>query len=245
MLLTIKELILKAWDLYLDNIKKLWVLVAMLFGVNFLSSLTDLLIVRYTGNWAQVVWRVATGVFFWSATLLLSITFLLALSSLLEKQTFNLKELLNQAAQKWPIILLVSVASGLIIFGGFILFIIPGLIFAVWYNFAMYEALFQNTDLEQSLRHSHNISRGRFWPVAWRLALPNIFWSLVLGLLVYSVVRLADQIFAGKLLAANSAFAFSALLSFVTDCITTIATPLFMATGLVLYRNLKEKSLPQ
>lgn len=242
MLLSIKELVLKAWDLYLDNIKKLWALLALLLGVNFLSSLTDLLIVRYTNDWAQVIWRVATGVFFWSATLLLSIVFLLALSSLLEKQPFALKNLFSQAAAKWPIILLVSLASGLIIFGGFILFIVPGIVFAVWYNFAMYEALFQNTDLEQSLRHSHNISRGRFWPVAWRLALPNIFWSLILGLLVYSVAQLTDQIFAGKLLAANTVFTFSALLSLVTDSITTLATPLFMATGLVLYRNLKENN---
>jgi len=245
MLLSIKELILKAWDLYLDNIKKLWTLVALLFMVNFASSISDLLVIRYTSDWVQIVWRIGTGVVSWSATLLLSVAFLLALASLLDHQPISLKNSLNQAAAKWPIILMVSVASGLIIFGGFILFIVPGIIFAVWYNFAMYEALFQNTDLEQSLRHSHNISRGRFWPVAGRLAIPNIFWSLVLGLLVYSVVQLADQIFAGKLLAANSAFAFSALLSFVTDCITTIATPLFMATGLVLYRNLKEKPLLQ
>jgi len=29
MLLSLKELILKAWDLYLDNFKKLWTLVAL------------------------------------------------------------------------------------------------------------------------------------------------------------------------------------------------------------------------
>ncbi len=240
MLIPIKQLILKAWDLYLDNFKKLLGLLGLLLAVNFASSAADLLIVNYTIDWAQMVWRVAAGAFFWCATILISIAFLIAINNLLNKQTFTFASALNQAAKKWWLVLLVAATSGLIIFGGFILFIIPGIIFAVWYNFSMYEALFQNTDVEQSLRHSHNLSRGRFWPVGWRLAIPNLFWSLILGLLAYSVVRLADQIFAGRLLAPTTVLTFSLLLAFITDVLSTLATPLFIATGLVLYHNLKE-----
>lgn len=243
MLITIKALILKAWDLYLDNFKKLWTLLLLSGLITLLGSMTNILINRELVGTARLIMRVLTSAIFYAGTLLVTVSFIFALSRLMSGGEINIKEILKTALQKFPLALLVSAAAGLIMVGGFVLLIIPGFIFTVWYSFAIYQTLLDNHDLEQSLRHSHNLSRHRFWPVFWRILLPNAFWSIAIWLLAYSIITVTDRIIGGQLLSsATPPLPIVILLTLITDVLSVLAAPLFVGTGLVLYHSLKETS---
>lgn len=71
-------------------------------------------------------------------------------------------------SQAKPIILL-NIAITAIIFGGYLLLLIPGLIFAVWYLFSVIILLAENKKGREALRASKRLVRGYFWPVVWRI----------------------------------------------------------------------------
>lgn len=247
MLITIKQLILKTWDLYLDNFKKLLNLLLILAGITMLGSIVDILIGRQFVGTILIAARVVSNAVFYCATLLLTVAFIFAINRLLTGGEVKVAEIIRLSLKKFPIALLVSLVTALIIVGGFILLVIPGILFMVWYSFTLYQTLLLNSDLEQSLRHSHNLSRHRFWPVLWRVVLPNAFWSLIVWLLAYSIISLTDRILGGGLLNASSSLtspplAIIILLNLITDVLSVLATPLVVGTGLVLYHNLKETS---
>jgi len=65
----------------------------------------------------------------------------------------------------------VSVLTGLVIMAGFILFIVPGIIFAVWFGLAKYAAILDGKKGAEALKYSKSLVKGNFWPVLGRIAL--------------------------------------------------------------------------
>lgn len=64
--------------------------------------------------------------------------------------------------------LLVGLLQALVVFGGLLLLIIPGIVFAVWYGFAPIAAAVDGQNGLPALSASRRLSLGRFWAVAWR-----------------------------------------------------------------------------
>ncbi len=74
---------------------------------------------------------------------------------------------------------------GAFILIGFILAILPGLIFSVWYYFALIIAVVEESTVDP-LKLSKQLVRGKFWPVAGRILLftllylaPNILFQRI------------------------------------------------------------------
>lgn len=100
----------------------------------------------------------------------------------------TVKEALGVGWKKfWPF-LWTSILSALIIIIGLILFIIPGLVFLVWYFFATYIVLFEGESGWTALQKSKKYVQGRFWPLAGRLAL-LIGGAIVVSLLSQGIFR--------------------------------------------------------
>lgn len=64
-----------------------------------------------------------------------------------------------------------SILTGLVVMLGFMLFIIPGIIFAVWFGFAKFATLFDGKKGTDALGYSKSLVKGNFWPVLGRVAL--------------------------------------------------------------------------
>lgn len=82
----------------------------------------------------------------------------------------------------WPIIL-VSLLTALAVVGGFILLVIPGVIFSIWFAFATYAVALDNERGIAALAKSKSLVRGRWWPVFWRLLVLGILFSVLLFVL--------------------------------------------------------------
>ena len=62
-----------------------------------------------------------------------------------------------------------ALVSGLIMLLGFVLFIIPGIIFCVWYTFVGIIAVLENDTLGDALAKSKSYVKGRWWGILWRI----------------------------------------------------------------------------
>jgi hypothetical protein len=84
--------------------------------------------------------------------------------------------------------------AGLIIIGGFILLIVPGLIFSVWYRYVPLVVVDEGLTGMAALRRSKQLVANRFWDAAGANTVVSVFGILnvvpILGSLVYLVTSL-------------------------------------------------------
>ena len=73
-----------------------------------------------------------------------------------------------------------SILMTLIFVGGFILLIVPGLIFVVRFGLTPYALVEENLGVMDSLRRSWRLTAGRFWDTAGAVSLPSAFQVLSL-----------------------------------------------------------------
>jgi HEAT repeat protein len=62
--------------------------------------------------------------------------------------------------------------AGVIVSGGYLLLIVPGVLFTVWFFFALFVLADEDLRGLSAMLKSREYVRGRFWPVAGRLAVP-------------------------------------------------------------------------
>ena len=90
-------------------------------------------------------------------------------------------------AQAKPFIiplLLTSLVSALIIFGAAFVFIIPAIIFGVWFSFVAYSVVLEKKTMLEALHASREYFRGRFWKVIWLMVaihLPEMVVSMAIA----------------------------------------------------------------
>ncbi len=94
-----------------------------------------------------------------------------------------IRKMLRLAWPKWSTYFLANLLSGIIIFVGFILLIIPGIVFIVWFFFIPYIVVIEKTKVVQALKRSKALVSGQFWGVLGRLAL-----ILFISILIASVL---------------------------------------------------------
>lgn len=95
----------------------------------------------------------------------------------------------------WPG-LVISLVSGLGVLGGSILFLLPGIWFAIASGFALFAYLEEGTTGTSAIGRSMELVKGRWWSTLWRLFVPGLVFQLVLGVISF-VVFIVPAIVAG------------------------------------------------
>ena len=101
--------------------------------------------------------------------------------------------------------LVTSVVYGLIVFVGFILLIVPGIIWGITYMFAPYVVMDRGSSMREALGESARITKGHKWELFWfgiLLGLINLLGllCLVVGLLVSVPVTALATVYAYRTL---------------------------------------------
>jgi len=185
------ELFKNSWELY----KKKAATLAVLFTVPFIVSVLATIVagrqvsttspgfvggISPFGGAAVGGTALAFGVIVFIVSLWIQVASVEAIDSGEERP--NVSDLLSKS---WPLILtylLVAILAGLAILGGFILLIIPGFIFAVWFSFSTFTLVLENKRGVEALKASKALVAGRFGAVFGR------FFLLVLSLIGISIV---------------------------------------------------------
>lgn len=114
--------------------------------------------------------------------------------------------------------------AGFVLFGGLILFLVPGVFLAVGFSIALFVFMVEDRKGIAALRASRAYVRGRWWNVLWRL------------LFIVGTVSLASLLLFGV-----TTF-FIGLLFFFPFVL--LAVPLFTAYLYILYRELRRTASP-
>jgi len=91
----------------------------------------------------------------------------------------TVKETLLTAWKKAWCFFLVSLARGLIMALGFVILIIPGIIFGVWFSFSLFIQISKGTSVRESLAKSRSLTKGRFWPILGRFSVFLLIYVLI------------------------------------------------------------------
>jgi len=118
-----------------------------------------------------------------------AISIILAVNQTITGKLLEVKQTLSQAWEKVGSYFGASLLAGLVVTLGFILLIIPGIIFSVWFGFATLFVVLGNLGPMDALKKSKSLVSGYFWPVVGRLLL-----FVLLGALVSIVLNLIPVI---------------------------------------------------
>jgi hypothetical protein len=101
-----------------------------------------------------------------------------AVKKVAAKESFDLKKIYTFAWKNlWKFSLLVVLVF-LASFGGFILLIIPGIIFGIWFSFSNFVFVDKGLGVKASMGKSRELVKGRFWAVLGRLFVFGLFSGL-------------------------------------------------------------------
>lgn len=248
----VKELFREAWVVFKASFLRLVLYYLMLFGlflvivaaatlliliIYFLTSLLSGLLGQSGGvlpvevlKWVSVS---AAAVLF--VVILIFAVSALPIGSILilndYQQKPSLREILRRSLKLVIPLSLTGFLAGLVIFGGYFVFIIPGILFQIFFAFVSYEVVLGNRRGSAALRRSYYLVKNNFWPILGRTVL---FWllSFVLSMLL-SALSPRDRTLQ------------SPLLSLISGLISIALGMYQMVYVLTLYKQVRSISSPE
>jgi len=237
-LISYSEIVKQSWNLYKKGWKKIWVYLLMLLVPTLaLSALSTISLYLSVYIPSSTMASEIIILFVFAASLVFAVWTSIALVRAL-KEIF-----IGQEPKEWKTnfsessglimpIIYTSILVFLIILGGTILLIIPGIIFSVWYAFTFYTVIFEDKRGFKSLSASKSLTVGRWWAIVWRLIAPGLIFGILGALLSFVVIGLVDLIPMDPLGYAIAERIMSAV-------VNVAITPLSAAAILILYLSAK------
>jgi len=85
----------------------------------------------------------------------------------LEGKSVDYKTALKASLSRWLPAIGTNILLGIFLIGLLLLFIIPGLIYSVFWGFAIYAVILNNKAGKEALNYSKSIVKGRWWKTFW------------------------------------------------------------------------------
>ncbi|KKR86138.1 MAG: hypothetical protein UU32_C0021G0004 [Candidatus Woesebacteria bacterium GW2011_GWB1_41_10] len=179
---------------------------AFLLPLAFISFVWSLILTFKAENLAQSL--STNPVFMFSSVLLnllnaviylfVTVASIEAIRRVSENSSLSVQEAFLVAKAKAWKFLLIGILKGAILLIGFLLLIIPGIIFSVWFAFSGMEIVLNKTGVKESLLKSKALVIGRFWPVLGKLFVIGIFVTvlqIIFTILPYGIGNLMSPVF--------------------------------------------------
>lgn len=235
MLITNIELIKQSWNLQWKNFSMF---------VNAFIALIIANILPVIGMYAYLndfplPLIVAVFVVALLASLYLSVLFYKICDQIVHHHEIKWNELYKNAYTKVGIFFFVSFVTGLIILGGLILLLIPGIIFATWYAFAPIIAVTskEKITLKAALAESKALSQGRWWQTTLRLIIPQLAFGIFAMFIATVISALATSIAGYNSEVINTT---SLAVDILSTSLMSLLTPLTIFPLVLLLKSLKE-----
>ncbi len=222
----IAQLLNESWRIYCLKIKTLVAIIALPVGFSFLFGILMYFLadtsIKYS-IWFSVIGTIAyLGSFF---------LWLWAIPSLLYnlKENTGIKESYKRGFKILSPYVWVYFLLTIIIIGGFLLFIIPGVLFSIWFSLAIFILVFEERKGFNALFRSKHLVKGKFWGVLGRF--------LILGLIIVIGLFL---VFALILFGIENKQIKDQISEVIGYFLQLFILPFFLIYGFLIYNNLKE-----
>jgi hypothetical protein len=171
----------------------------------------------------------------WICSTWFSISFLKDIADTYQTQTsLPIKEQLIASKPLLLPAIIASILVGLSVLGGFILLIIPGVIFSIWFAFSIHAVAIDGHGSTDALRTSKALIQGRWWHVMWLLAVPAFLFGISAWVLQYLFLMPGEF--------ANNQF-ITGVGEFIGGLVSIVIAPLTTAAPTILYLELKSNPL--
>ncbi len=239
MLISASEIIKQSVDLYFKHFKQIWVYLAISLAPAVLLAV--LAFISISLEVRQITNAVASDIILLLlklAGLIISFWAFLALikvfDQIIKSETIaTVKTNLNLTAKMILPGILIYILIFLISFVGLLLFVIPGIIFFIWYQFSFYALVTDNKRDIMAMKASKELVVGRWLQVAWLFIAPGLVFTVMGGFLQWLIKWTALWVPNASIVQIEIAYGF-------TDQVVGLLTlPLLIAAGLILYENLK------
>ncbi len=243
MLISLSELITTSWKTYCQHWRRLAIYVLFLFLPTLVSSIFGVLGLYLNSlipssalmsNIIIVVVVVASLLFSLWATV--SLTY--AVNQIVSGQTMaEWKQIFSSSSRLlWPFIF-TSILAGLAIFGGTLLFIIPGMIFTIWFSFAVYAVILDNQRGIEALKASKKLVIGRWWLMALLIFAPNVLFVIISVVIRFLIATPFSFIISSELV-------MDVVRNFATSVSSALIAPLTTLAMVLLYHSAKKNPVP-
>ncbi len=241
MLIQPKDILLKSWQIFKVNWQEFTKVTAWLVVLAILSALlsyfdqaTFFMFVNYTFPIYVAISALVFVVGLW-----VNIVLARMIWSALHQLPLERRKLAHDSWRDTVSYLWVSILVGVIVTIGTILFIVPGVIFGIWYSFAALVFVLEGVKGYEALKKSKALVQGRFWLVVWRWALPFFVYGLFL-IVIIGVPTLVITLLTGW--SGFSAKDQPWWFQLIQSVATVVTLPLSAGFGVVLYNSLKEEA---
>lgn len=242
MLVKVTEIISNTWQYYSENFKKIAPYMLMLLAPNFIIGISGIILIyldQFANSGIYVLINNLMALSILAVCLLLTLWISLALAKNLaaivtKKDFINYKESFSITSHLiWPTVY-TSLLVALVVIGGTLLFIIPGIIFYIWYSFTYYAVIFEEKKGLDALASSKEIVSGRWWSILWRLLVPNLFFAVIFAVLISATTTIIFRLVGGYTLG------YYLITGMTNSIISVIFAPLTTLTVIILYFNAKD-----
>lgn len=235
------ELLKQSWQAYLQNITNfIGILIIALIGLAILGGVS---MVVFAGGWAlfpsngvdmmggaELLYFVISAVILFVICVIIYVWAYVAILQAIKDRGGSMS-MLESYKRSWPLILPIIWLSILTVFvtaGGYLLFIIPGIILAVWFSFAPFVLIVENTRGFSALSKSREYVRGYWWAVFGRII---VLW--IVGMVISILFSIALD------LIPTSSLVMEALLTVIQQAVIALITPFFILYTYLLYEDAK------
>lgn len=187
------ELLRRSWKIYKENFG---VLIKTSFVPLFLGGLLLVAWALYPFSFSvkyflfqAISTALSSFIFYW-----LTVSLVFAVKN--REKKIDFKEALKSGT-KWILPLFwISILSSIVVLGGMMLLIIPGIIFSVWFCLASYTLIYEDKRGMNALLKSKDLISGNWWDVFWRNIVifgVGLLISLPFDLLLFSLIFLLKK----------------------------------------------------
>lgn len=239
MLISIQDLIKKSYELYAKN-AKLFFTYAVIVSLQSVALSILVTVLRTVFNLQQLTFLTTLyailffilGVVSYFLSLWFSIAFIKTISdSYNGKNAANIKITIGDTKKFIIPTLIVSVLTGLAVLAGFILLIIPGIIFSVWFAFSFYVVVLDEKHGTEAMRESKKLVKDRWFATFFRLLIPSLLFLLVSGILLTPFKYV---------MASSQSVLIISLVDILSSIVSIALAPLLIASQAILYNELKK-----
>ena len=229
-LLSIPDIIKTGWELYIENFQKFLIPIVIVISPYIIFYL-----LQYLEGAAISILFLITFVLIIMIELWMTIFFIETINYIYNQQTFDLNKIYENAFKKISSYFWVSILTALIVTVGIIVFLIPGLIFAVWFSFSSYINVLEGQKGSKAIAASKELVRGRWGATFWRLIIPPLFIYAISMMIIFALTYM----FTGGNINSES-IEQSILVNALFTLIFSILTPLLVSFNVIIYNNLKK-----
>ena len=136
----------------------------------------------------------------------------------------GIRKSLDYAWHNLASIVWIDILTSIIVIIGFILFIIPGILFSIWYAFSLMVLILENKKGWQALKQSRELTQGKWWGIFERLAI-----LYVIIIVVNILLSRADSLINGSQILTDVVF----------TVIMVLFTPFIFVYTYTIYKSLK------